>query len=200
MNQRFNFLQLPTDTVGRDEMIPRWNLGRSRSIEFEMETDLQQRSKTYGGRVGWVSFECCVVKTLKLTWQHFSKFGRLDSHFMMKAPPSEACLPVSGAPMPPSEGPPKDADEYLRQVQWERLHCPQADGKMWNFDFSDFDGWNIELIGIITIYHCKSHRLLKEGWHPQKLERSNEVMDVEVKEKSKKSKVRVKRSLVDFRV
>eukprot|EP00435_Cladocopium_sp_Y103_P016492 s1810_g4.t1 len=38
----------------------------------------------------------------------------------------EACLPVSGAPMPPSEGPPKDADEYLRQVQWERLHCPQV--------------------------------------------------------------------------
>ncbi|CAE6915995.1 gemin2 [Symbiodinium natans] len=37
----------------------------------------------------------------------------------------EACLPVSGAPMPPSEGPPKDADEYLRQVQWERLHCPE---------------------------------------------------------------------------
>ncbi|CAE7232462.1 Gemin2 [Symbiodinium sp. CCMP2592] len=38
----------------------------------------------------------------------------------------EACLPVSGAPMPPSEGPPKDADEYLRQVQWERLHCPEV--------------------------------------------------------------------------
>ena len=49
--------------------------------------------------------------------------------------------------MPPSEGPPKesfashintccdlvnysfreDADEYLRQVQWERLQCPEAD-------------------------------------------------------------------------
>lgn len=54
----------------------------------------------------------------------------------------EACLPVSGAPLPPSEGPPKatlavdlgtrcwqDADEYLRQVQWERLHCPQAFGE-----------------------------------------------------------------------
>ena len=39
----------------------------------------------------------------------------------------EACLPVSGAPLPPGE-PPKDADEYLRQVQWERLHCPQATG------------------------------------------------------------------------
>ncbi|CAK9115463.1 unnamed protein product [Durusdinium trenchii] len=38
----------------------------------------------------------------------------------------EACLPVSGAPLPPSAGPPKDADEYLRQVQWERLHCPQV--------------------------------------------------------------------------
>ncbi|CAJ1336404.1 unnamed protein product [Effrenium voratum] len=38
----------------------------------------------------------------------------------------EACLPVSGAPLPPSEAPPKDADEYLRQVQWERLHCPQV--------------------------------------------------------------------------
>eukprot|EP00441_Pelagodinium_beii_P036956 CAMPEP_0197635528 /NCGR_PEP_ID=MMETSP1338-20131121/11322_1 /TAXON_ID=43686 ORGANISM="Pelagodinium beii, Strain RCC1491" /NCGR_SAMPLE_ID=MMETSP1338 /ASSEMBLY_ACC=CAM_ASM_000754 /LENGTH=322 /DNA_ID=CAMNT_0043207603 /DNA_START=45 /DNA_END=1013 /DNA_ORIENTATION=- len=37
----------------------------------------------------------------------------------------EACLPVSGAPMPPSEGPPQDADEYLRQVQWERLQCPE---------------------------------------------------------------------------
>lgn len=38
----------------------------------------------------------------------------------------EACLPVSGAPMPPSDGPPKDADEYLRQVQWERMHCPEV--------------------------------------------------------------------------
>jgi len=37
----------------------------------------------------------------------------------------EACLPVSGAPMPPSEGPPQTADEYLRQVQWERLHVPE---------------------------------------------------------------------------
>jgi len=37
----------------------------------------------------------------------------------------QACLPVSGAPMPPSAEPPKDADEYLRQVQWERMHCPE---------------------------------------------------------------------------
>lgn len=36
-----------------------------------------------------------------------------------------ACLPVSGAPLPPSEEPAKDADEYLRRVQWERLHCPE---------------------------------------------------------------------------
>eukprot|EP00927_Polykrikos_kofoidii_P080026 TRINITY_DN76891_c0_g1_i1.p1 TRINITY_DN76891_c0_g1~~TRINITY_DN76891_c0_g1_i1.p1 ORF type:complete len:341 (+),score=83.35 TRINITY_DN76891_c0_g1_i1:60-1025(+) len=38
----------------------------------------------------------------------------------------QACLPVSGEPMPPSEGPPTDADEYLRQVQWERMRCPQV--------------------------------------------------------------------------
>eukprot|EP00933_Yihiella_yeosuensis_P008369 TRINITY_DN11378_c1_g2_i3.p1 TRINITY_DN11378_c1_g2~~TRINITY_DN11378_c1_g2_i3.p1 ORF type:complete len:315 (+),score=71.71 TRINITY_DN11378_c1_g2_i3:79-1023(+) len=38
----------------------------------------------------------------------------------------EACLPVSGAPMDPSEGAPQDADEYLRQVQWERLRCPEV--------------------------------------------------------------------------
>lgn len=37
----------------------------------------------------------------------------------------DACLPVSGGPLPPGDGPPKDADEYLRQVQWERLHCPE---------------------------------------------------------------------------
>lgn len=35
----------------------------------------------------------------------------------------DACLPVSGPPLPPEHGPPKDADEYLRQVQWERMHC-----------------------------------------------------------------------------
>lgn len=44
-----------------------------------------------------------------------------DQHILQ-----EACLPVSGAPLPPSEGPPKDADEYLRQVQWERLQCPEV--------------------------------------------------------------------------
>ncbi|CAE8636078.1 unnamed protein product [Polarella glacialis] len=38
----------------------------------------------------------------------------------------EACLSVSGPPLPPSAEPPKDADEYLRQVQWERLHCPET--------------------------------------------------------------------------
>lgn len=38
----------------------------------------------------------------------------------------DPCLPVSGAPMPPGDGPPKDADEYLRQVQWERMHCPEV--------------------------------------------------------------------------
>lgn len=36
-----------------------------------------------------------------------------------------ACLPVSGAPLPPSDEPAKDADEYLRRVQWERMHCPE---------------------------------------------------------------------------
>jgi len=34
----------------------------------------------------------------------------------------ETCLPVCGEPMPPTNEFPKDADEYLRQVQWERLH------------------------------------------------------------------------------
>lgn len=38
----------------------------------------------------------------------------------------QACLPVSGKPLPPGDGPPKDADEYLRQVQWERMHCPEV--------------------------------------------------------------------------
>jgi len=36
----------------------------------------------------------------------------------------EACLPVSGEPMPPTDEFPNDADAYLRQVQWERLHIP----------------------------------------------------------------------------
>lgn len=36
------------------------------------------------------------------------------------------CLPVSGAPLPPGSEPAKDADEYLRQVMWERLHAPQT--------------------------------------------------------------------------
>jgi len=38
----------------------------------------------------------------------------------------EACLPVSGEPMPPTDQFPDDADEYLRQVQWERLHIPST--------------------------------------------------------------------------
>jgi len=38
----------------------------------------------------------------------------------------EACLPVSGEPMPPTDRFPNDADEYLRQVQWERLHIPST--------------------------------------------------------------------------
>mmetsp|Transcript_60165 Transcript_60165/g.130483 ORF Transcript_60165/g.130483 Transcript_60165/m.130483 type:complete len:282 (-) Transcript_60165:30-875(-) len=38
----------------------------------------------------------------------------------------QACLPVSGAPLPPGDEPAKDADEYLRRVQWERLHCAQV--------------------------------------------------------------------------
>jgi len=38
----------------------------------------------------------------------------------------DACLPVSGPPMAPGDGPPQDADEYLRQVQWERLRCPET--------------------------------------------------------------------------
>lgn len=36
------------------------------------------------------------------------------------------CLPVSGEPMPPTDQFPNDADEYLRQVQWERLHIPST--------------------------------------------------------------------------
>lgn len=36
------------------------------------------------------------------------------------------CLPVSGGPLPPSDEPPKDADEYLRRVQWERMHVPET--------------------------------------------------------------------------
>lgn len=35
----------------------------------------------------------------------------------------QACLPVAGAPIPRSEELPQTADEYLRQVQWERLQC-----------------------------------------------------------------------------
>lgn len=38
----------------------------------------------------------------------------------------DACLPVSGPPMPPSDIAPKDADEYLRQVQWERINLPEV--------------------------------------------------------------------------
>jgi len=37
----------------------------------------------------------------------------------------EAALPVSGPPLPPSDEPAQDADEYLRRVQWERIHCQQ---------------------------------------------------------------------------
>lgn len=36
------------------------------------------------------------------------------------------CLPLNGPPLPPSEEPPKDADEYLRRVQWERIHSPSV--------------------------------------------------------------------------
>lgn len=36
------------------------------------------------------------------------------------------CLPTLGDPLPPSEEPPKDADEYLRRVQWERMHCQEV--------------------------------------------------------------------------
>merc|ERR1719326_871387 len=37
-------------------------------------------------------------------------------------------LPVMGGPLPPSDEPPKDADEYLRRVQWERMHlCETVD-------------------------------------------------------------------------
>jgi len=35
-------------------------------------------------------------------------------------------LPVSGGPLPPSDEPPKDADEYLRRVQWERMHLSET--------------------------------------------------------------------------
>jgi len=35
-------------------------------------------------------------------------------------------LPVSGGPMPPSDEPAKDADEYLRQVMWERMHLSET--------------------------------------------------------------------------
>lgn len=35
-------------------------------------------------------------------------------------------LPVTGGPLPPSDEPPKDADEYLRQVQWERMHLAET--------------------------------------------------------------------------
>ena len=33
---------------------------------------------------------------------------------------------LSHPPIPESTAVGQDADEYLRQVQWERLHCPQA--------------------------------------------------------------------------
>lgn len=36
------------------------------------------------------------------------------------------CLPVSGGPLAPTDEPPKDADEYLRRVQWERMHVPET--------------------------------------------------------------------------
>eukprot|EP00747_Dinoflagellata_sp_TGD_P193749 gnl/TRDRNA2_/TRDRNA2_60307_c0_seq1.p1 gnl/TRDRNA2_/TRDRNA2_60307_c0~~gnl/TRDRNA2_/TRDRNA2_60307_c0_seq1.p1 ORF type:complete len:314 (+),score=77.68 gnl/TRDRNA2_/TRDRNA2_60307_c0_seq1:42-983(+) len=45
----------------------------------------------------------------------------LDAEILQKA-----CLPVSGAPLPPSDEPPQDADEYLRRVQWERMHIPET--------------------------------------------------------------------------
>jgi len=35
-------------------------------------------------------------------------------------------LPVSGGPLPPSDEPAKDADEYLRQVMWERMHLSET--------------------------------------------------------------------------
>lgn len=35
-------------------------------------------------------------------------------------------LPVMGGPLPPSDEPPKDADEYLRRVQWERMHLSEV--------------------------------------------------------------------------
>merc|ERR1711964_566928 len=37
-----------------------------------------------------------------------------------------SALPVSGPPLPPSDEPPADADEYLRRVQYEALHCSQT--------------------------------------------------------------------------
>lgn len=36
------------------------------------------------------------------------------------------CLPITGPPMAPSDAPPQDAYEYLRQVQYERMRCPQT--------------------------------------------------------------------------
>lgn len=35
-------------------------------------------------------------------------------------------LPVCGGPLPPSDEPAKDADEYLRRVQWERMHLSET--------------------------------------------------------------------------
>jgi len=35
----------------------------------------------------------------------------------------KSALPVSGPPLPPSDEPPLDADEYLRRVQYERMQC-----------------------------------------------------------------------------
>ncbi|CAK0892016.1 unnamed protein product [Prorocentrum cordatum] len=37
-----------------------------------------------------------------------------------------ACLAVSGPPLPPGAEAPRDADEYLRNVQWERMHVPET--------------------------------------------------------------------------
>lgn len=38
----------------------------------------------------------------------------------------QSALPVSGPPLPPSDVPPATADEYLRMVQYEALHCAQV--------------------------------------------------------------------------
>jgi len=38
----------------------------------------------------------------------------------------KCALPVSGGPLPPSDEPPKDADEYLRRVMWERMHLSET--------------------------------------------------------------------------